>query len=134
MPEKAMRLLSDNEFAQVIRLAPLISIDLIIRDEKSNVLIGLRTNEPAKAVYFVPGGCICKDERIEIAFARILEAETGCRFPFEKARFLGVYQHFYPTNRYGEAGYGTHYIVLAYEVQFYRRPIIELDDQHSIHR
>jgi colanic acid biosynthesis protein WcaH len=129
-----MRRLTDDEFARVIRFAPLVSIDLIIRDAEGNVLVGLRSNEPAKGAYFVPGGCIHKDERIEDAFVRILQNETGCRAPFADARFLGVYQHFYPTNRFGLGGYGTHYVVLAYGVQLDRRPTIVLDDQHSRHR
>jgi colanic acid biosynthesis protein WcaH len=127
-------ILSDDEFARVVRLAPLVSIDLIIRDANQNVLVGLRTNEPAKGVYFVPGGCIRKDETIQNAFVRILESEIGCRASFEDARFLGVFQHFYSTNRHGFSGYGTHYIVLAYELRFDSRPAIVLDAQHSIHR
>jgi colanic acid biosynthesis protein WcaH len=125
---------SADEFAQVVRLAPLVSIDLIIRDDKQSVFVGLRTNEPAKGLYFVPGGCIRKDETIENAFARILENETGCRASFTDAHFLGVRQHFYPTNRHRLNGYGTHYIVLAYELRFDYRPTIMLDYQHSNHR
>jgi hypothetical protein len=56
-----MKKLTDDEFAKVIRLAPVVSIDLIIRDSESNVLVALRSNEPAKGVYFVPGGCIRKE-------------------------------------------------------------------------
>ena len=125
---------SDDKFAQIVRLAPLVSVDLIIRNAKQNVFVALRTNEPAKGVYFVPGGCIRKDETIENAFARILENETGCHASFEEAQFLGVYQHFYSTNRYGLRGNGTHYVVLAYEVRFDHYPTIILDDQHSTYR
>jgi colanic acid biosynthesis protein WcaH len=127
------QLLSDD-FALVARLMPLVSIDLIIRDERDQVLLGLRTNEPAKGVYFVPGGCILKDETIKSAFLRILESETGCLARFEDAMFRGVYEHFYSTNRYERSGYGTHYVVLAYEVRFTDRPIIILDEQHSFDR
>jgi hypothetical protein len=35
-------------------------------------------------------------------------------------RNFWAYEHFYPTNRYRCADYGTHYIVLAYEVRCYR--------------
>jgi hypothetical protein len=44
-------------------LAPLVSIDLIIRDNADRVLLGLRNNEPAKGYFFVPGGIILKDCR-----------------------------------------------------------------------
>jgi len=128
------RIVADDDCAHVVRLAPLVSIDVIIRDPNQNVLVALRTNEPAKAFYFVPGGRIRKDETIQAAFVRILEVETGCRMSFDRAQFRGVFQHFYSTNRYGLDGFGTHYVVLAYELRLDYRPIITLDGQHSEHR
>jgi NUDIX domain len=46
-------------------------------DASQNVLVVLRTNEPAKGVYFIPGGRIRKTETVENAFMRILKNETG---------------------------------------------------------
>ena len=126
------RIVDEDDFAQVVRLAPLVSIDLIIRDPNQNVLVGLRTNEPAKGFYFVPGGRIWKDETIETAFARILKAETGAIL--QDAQFRGVFQNFYSSNRYGLTGFGTNYVVLAYELRLDCRPTIILDGQHSEHR
>ncbi len=123
--------LSKEQFAQIVRCTPLISIDLIICDSTGHVLVGLRENEPAKGVFFVPGGVIRKDERIKAAFVRILRAETGQDLPLDTARFLGVFEHFYATNRFSEPGYGTHYVVLAYKLELAHRPKIVLDDQHS---
>ena len=126
------RALADQEFATIVRLAPLVSIDLIIRDDGGNVLVGVRNNEPAKNFYFVPGGRVRKGETLAAAFARILAAETGCSVEFDAARFVGVYQHIYPTNMFGDRGYGTHYVVLAYELNLNPRPAIVLDGQHRI--
>jgi hypothetical protein len=61
-----------------------------------------------------------------------LAAETACRADFESARFLGVYQHMYSNNRFGEPDVGTHYVVLAYELSLNPRPAVMLDSQHSI--
>ena len=69
--------LNHADLSVAVRLGPIVAIDLIIRDESDRVLLGFRTNEPAKGVYFVPGGRIWKDERISDAFERILKAETG---------------------------------------------------------
>src|SRR4051794_41167699 len=104
--------LKEDDFAHVVRNAPLISIDLVLRDPERNVLVGLRTNEPAKGFYFVPGGVIRKNETIKDAFERILLAETGCRALLSDARFIGVFEHFYEVSRFGD--YGTHYVVLSY--------------------
>jgi len=65
------------ELRGIVRLAPLVAIDLIIRNARDEVLLGLRSNEPAKGFYFVPGGMIRKGERLREAFARVLKDETG---------------------------------------------------------
>jgi colanic acid biosynthesis protein WcaH len=124
--------LNEEEFGRIVRCAPLVSIDLVIRDPERKVLLGLRNHEPAKGYYFVPGGRIRKGELLEEAFSRILVAETGCRADFESARFLGVHQHMYSTNRFGNPDFGTHYVVLAYELNLICRPTVLLDSQHSV--
>ena len=123
--------LTANQFRTIVRYAPLVAIDLIVADSAGYVLVGLRNNEPARGVYFVPGGVIRKDERLNDAFGRILLGETGQQAPIGAAQFLGPYEHLYGTNRFNEPGYGTHYVVLAYRLQLDRRPEIKLDDQHS---
>ncbi len=47
-------------FLKVIDAAPLVTIDLIIRNPKSDVLLGKRLNRPAQGFWFVPGGRIRK--------------------------------------------------------------------------
>jgi colanic acid biosynthesis protein WcaH len=123
--------LTDEQLSYVVRYAPLVSIDLIIRDPEGRVLVALRRNEPAKNHYFVPGGRIRKNETIDSAFRRILQAETSLKFGFEQARLLGVFQHIYPTNRFKHKDYGTHYVVLAYEILLSEKPLITLDAQHE---
>lgn len=109
--------LTNEEFSTVVRVTPLISIDLIVRTPDGKILVGRRTHEPAKGTYFVPGGRVTKNEKLAAAFRRISEQELGAAREMEAARFLGVYEHFYPTNRLLHAGFGTHYIVLGYELR-----------------
>lgn len=123
--------ISDEDFAVVVRSAPLVSIDLVLRNAEGRVLVGLRNNEPAKGTYFVPGGVIRKSERLDDAFSRILAAETGLDAARGDASFLGVYEHFYPTNRFGGPGYGTHYVVLAYTLALPEGAAVRGDAQHS---
>jgi colanic acid biosynthesis protein WcaH len=125
------RRLDDDTFACIVRHAPLVSVDIIIRDPQRHVLVGHRVNEPAKGQYFVPGGVIRKNETIQVAFARILDAETGLRLSIDEAKFVGVFEHFYDTNRFGDEEYGTHYVALAYEITLANRPAVKPDHQHS---
>ncbi|MBL1433819.1 MAG: GDP-mannose mannosyl hydrolase [Gammaproteobacteria bacterium] len=109
-------MLSAARFAGIVRDTPLISIDLVV-SHKGKVLLGKRTNEPAKAYWFVPGGRICKDEKINKAFYRLSKNELGVHLPISNAQFLGVYEHFYDTNFSEDGDFGTHYVVLAYSIE-----------------
>lgn len=123
--------LPGSAFRDVVKNAPLVSIDLIITDQSGAILMGRRENEPAKGTWFVPGGRIRKDEKIADAFDRIIRAETGLARSLADSRFGGVYEHLYLTNCFGDSGFGTHYCVLAYLLRLGERPRITIDSQHS---
>lgn len=124
-------LLSPADFHTVVRLAPLVSVDLIIRNPQGEILLGLRANEPAKGFYFVPGGIVLKHERLRDAFTRILKRETNCDGSLEDARHLGAFEHFYEANSFGDATFGTHYVVLGYEIALDDASALKSDAQHS---
>ena len=125
------RFLNKHEFAQVVRNTPLVAIDLIIRNPDRCVLVGRRTNEPAKGKWFVPGGVVRKYERLADAFARIVKAEIGLEASIDDAKFIGVYEHLFDTNVFGEEEFGTHYVVLAHELNLDHQLPIVSDRQHS---
>jgi colanic acid biosynthesis protein WcaH len=126
-PEK----LKKDELVQVVKLAPLVSIDLIIENGKGEVLLGMRKNEPAKGFWFVPGGRILKNERIPQAFERIAKDELGLKISYDKAEFVGAFEHIYKTNFAKKTGFGTHYIVLAHRIKLSRNFDIASNNQHS---
>ncbi len=103
-------------FKCIVNYTPLISIDLIVENKYGQLLFGKRINEPAKGYYFVPGGRILKDETLTEAFRRITYEELGKSFAIEKAKFIGVYEHFYNNSFVGDE-ISTHYIVLAYKIK-----------------
>ena len=74
---------------------------------------------------------IRKNETLADAFARILETELGFKASFSDAKLIGVYEHIYETNTMGAPGYGTHYVVLAHELNLIERPPIVGDAQHA---
>jgi colanic acid biosynthesis protein WcaH len=114
-PEAGARL-EPGDFENVIRLTPLVSIDLVIRSSDGRVLVGRRNHEPAKGCFFVPGGRITKNETVAAAFRRLTLDELGVEKQIEEARFLGMFEHFYPTNCFERGAFGTHYVVLGYEL------------------
>src|SRR5574340_1126592 len=106
--------LAAGDFDSVVRLTPLVALDPVVRSPEGRVLVGRRRNEPAKGFFFTTGGRITKNESLAAAFRRISLAELGVEKRIKEARFLGVYEHFYTTNNHQLAGFGTHYVVLAY--------------------
>jgi colanic acid biosynthesis protein WcaH len=120
-----------DELRQVVRLTPLISIDLVLRDEADRMLLGWRCNRPARHTWFVPGGRVGKNETRAAAFLRLTEMELGRSFAIESARFLGVFEHFYPDNFADAPGFGTHYLVLAYALRQNAKNLLLPPDQHD---
>lgn len=121
------------DFLQLVRTAPLVSVDLVVRDPAGRALVGWRVNRPARDAWFVPGGRVYKDERLDDAFRRITAAELGRASERSAASFLGVFEHLYDDNGLDAPGVGTHYVVLAYGLHVdgdFRLP----DAQHSAWR
>ena len=110
--------LPDETFKNVIQHTPLISIDLIVRNEQGEVLLGKRVNAPAKGYWFVPGGRVRKNETLDDAFVRLVKEELGIESGITRAdaKFLGVFEHFYDDYVFGD-DVSTHYVVLGYEVK-----------------
>lgn len=128
----ATALLSEADFMTVVRLTPLVSIDLIVTDGNRRVLVGRRRNRPAQGTWFVPGGRIAKDESLDAAFRRIVHNELGvASVERSSSRFFGVFEHCYDDNFSGTQGFGTHYIVLAYAMSLSGAVPIGRFDQHS---
>lgn len=123
--------LDRETFLEVVRDTPLVSIDLVVTNDKGEVLLGLRSNEPAKGYWFVPGGRIRKNETLDGAFSRIVECELGIRRSREGARLLGAYEHMLPGNFAGVPDVTTHYVVLAHHIKLRNDTIISPDAQHT---
>ena len=56
-------------FSSIIENTPLISIDLVVKNHENKILLGKRINKPAYNSWFVPGGRIYKDEKIDFVLA-----------------------------------------------------------------
>jgi len=123
--------LSTDDFLHVLRSTPLVSIDLVVRDPAGRVLVGWRSNAPARGSWFVPGGRIYKGETVARAFARITTTELGRAVPQESARFLGVFDHLYDDNALDVPGVSTHYVVLAYALDAPPEGTTLAADQHT---
>jgi colanic acid biosynthesis protein WcaH len=124
--------LEEVDFLDVIRLTPLVSIDLIVNDGNRHVLLGQRRNRPARDTWFVPGGRVTKGETLDAAFTRVVRDELGiASMQRSSSRLYGVFEHCYEDNFAGVPGIDTHYVVLAYSITLNGSVPIGRFDQHS---
>ncbi|QCC52200.1 NUDIX domain-containing protein [Halapricum salinum] len=118
--------LSDETWETVVRSVPLVSVDLVVHYD-GGVILGKRTNEPAKGEWFVPGGTVRKHESLEDAVQRVANEELGVGVTIE--RRLGVYEHVYDVADIEDAG-GKHYVPIGFEVRA-ESDSLDPDDQHA---
>ena len=124
-------MLKTDTFSKVIQNTPLISIDLIVKNNDGKILLGKRINKPAQDFWFVPGGRIYKNETLAKAFRRICNDELGVDFIIDEAKFYGSYEHFYENNVFNDK-FSTHYIVLAHQI--YLNTVAQVNDQHETYQ
>ncbi|WP_339023324.1 GDP-mannose mannosyl hydrolase [Aeromonas salmonicida] len=125
--------LDKAQFQQIVAATPLISLDLIVRNGQGQVLLGRRLNRPAQGYWFVPGGRVRKDERLDAAFLRLTQEELGLAASRDSARLLGPYEHFYADNFSGTE-FTTHYVVLGYELAWQGQQDVLPISQHDQYR
>lgn len=122
--------LDNDTFRTVVASTPLVSIDLIVKNTKGQVLLGMRNNRPAQSMWFVPGGRILKNERISTAFKRLVKNELNADADISDAQYLGLYDHLYPDSIWGDS-VTTHYVVNAFEMQRVFDSSALPSDQHT---
>ena len=123
--------MEEKKILEIVDATPLVSVDLIIESPFQKVLLGKRTNRPAKGFWFVPGGRIVKNETISQALKRISEVEVGQDLSTKAPRLLGAYDHIYEDNFLNVNGINTHYVVLAYVIILQQEIEAKPDGQHS---
>lgn len=116
-------------FKTVIEHTPLVSVDLIVKQE-GKVLLGKRVNRPALGYWFTLGGRVLKNERIESAIQRIGKLELGIIFE-NNPKFIGVFEHLYDDSIFEDVS--THYVNLAYEIEVSGLEDLPAD-QHNAYR
>lgn len=77
--------LDQATFLNIVRDTPLVSIDLIIRNDQGAILLGQRCNKPAQGYWFVPGGRVLKNESLAQAFQRLCHEELASDYAISSA-------------------------------------------------
>lgn len=118
--------ISDDEWGTIVSNVPIVSIDLLVRYD-NGLLLGKRTNNPAKGFWFVPGGRVTKCETRREAVDRVAEEELGLDLRVTES--LGAFEHIYNSSDIHSVE-KKHYLANGYVVDVVEgdpRP----DDQHA---
>lgn len=110
-----MPLIPKEMYQYIVSNMPICTVDLLLKDTQGHYLLGLRTNAPEKGTYFTPGGRVFKNERQSDAIKRIAKDELGItNLEPTDVKLVGVYDHIYADNVWGQKEYGTHCINILY--------------------
>jgi colanic acid biosynthesis protein WcaH len=108
-----IRQLSSEQFRNVVRDTVLLALDLVLINERDEVLVGCRRNAPARGWLFVPGGRVMKGETLASAFARVVKQETGLDLALDRVVLQGVYDHIYEDSAFEDSAVSTQYVAIA---------------------
>lgn len=104
---------------------PIVCVDVVILHQ-DKVLLCLRTSEPAKGLYWLPGGRVNKGESLLEAAKRKVLQETGLKV--NKLTELGVDTTIFKT---GPFGWATHTVNVVFFTEVKSTKSLKMDSQSS---
>ncbi len=99
--------LSYEDFLESLRLAPRLSVELVIEDGEGHLLLTKRTRSPFENHWHLPGGFLLKGERLAECCVRIVKEELGADLDNLEGEFVG----FFETPEGDPRGHLLHYVV-----------------------
>ena len=107
---------------------PIVCVDGLIQNISKEYLLVKRINEPLKNEYWVPGGRIVKNERIEDAIKRKMKQELNIGIKVK--RLLGFFEDFYKIF-HSEIFNEIHFVSFVFLLTIDDQDKIILDNQSS---
>jgi colanic acid biosynthesis protein WcaH len=93
---------------------PLVPVDCVLLNPDGQMLLGQRSNAPARHWWFTPGGRVRKNEPLSRCLQRVALAELGLQTgEIHGAKLMGVWDHFYENSAFG-TDVSTHYFNLPH--------------------
>jgi colanic acid biosynthesis protein WcaH len=108
----------EEEYVNILEKVPVCCVDVVVKSRK-RVLVVLRSNEPGKGTFAIPGGRVHKNEKLEDAAKRKVLEETGLKIRILKN--LDTYETMFDDVPFKNLKTGVHTI----NVTFLAEPIEE---------
>lgn len=93
---------------------PIVCVDCLVVNDRGEFLLVKRGNEPLMGEYWVPGGRVCKGERLVDAVHRKMREELGV--DVDILENVGFFEEFYEKTKENAEG-GVHSISFVYLVK-----------------
>ncbi|MFH1770932.1 MAG: NUDIX domain-containing protein [archaeon] len=106
-----MNLIPEKDYKKILETMPLCCTDVIIH-QNGKVLLVKRKEEPAKNEWWVPGGRLHKNIKLEDGIKSKAVEEVGFEIKVEK--ILGVYEFFFDKGIYPDLKTGTHGVSVCF--------------------
>jgi colanic acid biosynthesis protein WcaH len=120
--------IEDDDWATAVANVPIPSVDLVVV-HNGGVVLGRRTNDPARGEWFVPGGRVRKGDTLSDSVHRVARDELGVDVTIS-AR-LGAYTHLYETSDI-DGVESKHYVANGFVVDPSDDPLTTAPDaQHA---
>jgi colanic acid biosynthesis protein WcaH len=120
-----------EQFKAIVRDTVLVSLDLLLINERGEVLVGRRMYAPARDYLFVPSGRVLKGETLSAALQCVAKRETGLVLSPEQVVLHGIYDHIYDDSCFEGSGISTQYVVIACRSTVSSNARIVADQQHE---
>lgn len=95
------------KFLESLRLCPRLTVELLIENNKKEILLLKRTSPPFKNYWHLPGGFLLKGESIEQCIKRISNEEVCSTLYKKDGKFVTLFENLYSDPR----GHLLHYII-----------------------
>lgn len=124
-------MISEKLYQEIHKNMPITCVDIILKTLEYGFILIKRNKEPAKGQWWLSGGRIFKDERLEDAAKRKVKEETNLEVRTLKK--VGVYETIFKEDPFGH-GKGTHTINICYLAEITDSGELNLDKNHSRHK
>lgn len=120
-------IISDTEYKKIMEYMPVVCVDGLIINENREFLLVKRKNEPLKNEYWLPGGRLHKNEKLEEAIKRKMTEELNIEVEIIKS--LGYFEEFF-DNTVQEVNGGFHALSIVFLLKL-KNANIKLDNQST---
>ncbi|MGR3296000.1 MAG: NUDIX domain-containing protein, partial [Candidatus Bathyanammoxibius sp.] len=115
--------IDDELYTTIKSVIPILCVDMLIRDADGRVLLGKRTNAPAKGEWWIPGGRVLVWETLVSAVHRKALQELAVDVAIDSV--VGTYDNIFP---------GESHMVTVVHACHLGSGALRTDDQHSEYR